>query len=127
MAVRDATPENLQDLLGISAGDARKLVEDLTRAAGHQDWADDVLQEVNRMVGGDGLGAMQAADFNAEVDPHYVMAYVETGDMYRDTLIYEVDTEKFVIDSWGHWLETHWDEVLDPFPSESVKDWSPYD
>ncbi len=74
---------------------------------GNSDRADKVLEEVNRLVDGHGIEAIR--DENAW-DNYYgdtVALYVNMGDTYETTLLYDTRTHEFQVTSWGDWYEAY--------------------
>ena len=103
--------------------------------------SDQVLDRANEILGGYGVESVDCE--NCQFSRYYygiVLLYVNKGDTYDTTLIYDTDKEKFAIGSWGSWLEDHEakkhgseegeeegeGEQDDPGQgSHSVKDWRP--
>lgn len=66
---------------------------------------DDVLKTANKILGGHGVEAVRA---EGAWDSYYVdivALYVNMGDTYVATLIYDIDKNRWWITSWGDWLE----------------------
>lgn len=70
--------------------------------------SDDVLARANEIL--DGFGVESIECNNCQVDRYYyghVLLYVNKGDTYETTLLYDTAQEEFLIGSWGDWLEAH--------------------
>lgn len=67
--------------------------------------ADIALDVVNKLFHGHGIESI-SGDYH--VDRYYysiVALYVNFGDPYVPTLIYETDNDRFVLTTWGDWVE----------------------
>jgi len=66
---------------------------------------DDALDFVNQTLNGHGVEAIRG-DYH--VDNYYydiVALYVNMGDTYNSTILYETDNDRFLLTSWGDWVE----------------------
>jgi len=95
-----ATPEGVKRLAA--------LVKDpglLGREGRYADRVDRVLEAANTMLNGHGIepinGDYHVSNFYMDI----VALYVNMGDTYIPTLLYETDTQKFLVTSWGDWVE----------------------
>lgn len=73
--------------------------------AGTRKEVDHALNYVDDMIHGHGVEAIRG-DYH--VDNYYydiVGLYVNTGDTYNATLVYDTDREKFVLTTMGDWVE----------------------
>jgi hypothetical protein len=69
---------------------------------------DDVMERANEILGGFGVESIDCGQCN--VDSYYfgiVLLYVNKGDTYSTTLLYDTEAQKFRIGSWGSWFEDH--------------------
>ncbi len=69
--------------------------------------AEAVLEEVNKLIDGHGVEALR--DENAW-DNYYgdtIATYVNMGDTYETTLLYDVREHEFHVTSWGDWYEAY--------------------
>jgi len=69
--------------------------------------AEAVLEEVNKLIDGHGVEALR--DENAQ-DSYYgdtIATYVNMGDTYETTLLYDVREHTFHVTSWGDWYEAY--------------------
>lgn len=83
--------------------DAYKLSKDGER----HDVVDAVLDAVNEVIDGYGVEALESHD--APNDRYYfdiVALYVNKGDPYVPTVLYDVHADKLMVCSWGDWLES---------------------
>lgn len=85
---------------------ARDLRESFEKLVYSHASVDQRLEDANRILVGYGVEAITAPD--AHVDGYYydiVALYVNMGDTYSPTVIYDTEREKFYIESWGDWVE----------------------
>jgi hypothetical protein len=113
---RKISPQKLAEWLSLSMDDAKKLRRamdtvgteqfdryGLSKRYEHQ--VDDVLDLANKLMGAHGVEGIRG---NYHVDGFYfdiVALYVNTGDTYAGTLLYVTDEDKWVLTSWGDWVE----------------------
>lgn len=74
---------------------------------GDADRADKVLEEVDRLVGGHGIEAIRDEEVHDNYYGDVVALYVNMGDTYDTTLVYDTDTQEFQVTSWGDWYEAY--------------------
>lgn len=70
---------------------------------------EDALQYASKVLDGHGVEVVQSADHRAW-DSYWrdvLIAYVNMGDPYRGTILYDVRKSRFTIGSWGDWVETY--------------------
>lgn len=70
--------------------------------------SDDVLEYANKYLKGYGVEAVECPE--CQVDRYYygiVLLYVNMGDTYSTTLLYDTEKERFLIGDWGDWFERH--------------------
>ena len=68
--------------------------------------ADKILDAINAEIGGNGVESLQPE--GAYIDRYYyniVALYINTGDTYNLTVVYDTEQERFYVTSWGDWLE----------------------
>jgi hypothetical protein len=87
--------------------------------------AEEVLEEVNRVIRGHGVEAIRIE--GAYIDNYHfdiVATYVNVGDSYAATLLHESETGNFVLTTWGDWVEAHEQEYLpEEEEDEEESDW----
>lgn len=103
-----ATSRREKDLrsLGLSASNAttmhRAMVE--VERTGSPRAADAVLDDANRLLEGHGIEAI-----NGKWHDHYyqdiVALYVNMGDTYNGTILYDAVKRKFYVTTWGDFVE----------------------
>ena len=68
------------------------------------DWtADATLDACNRVLGGYGVEAI----FGPDSCTRPVLLYINLGDTYDTTLLYEPAKDRFSVGSWGDYVERH--------------------
>ncbi len=105
MALVVANRKNIQKFLGLGEGEAKEITKELKRAAGDPAAVDAILEKINERIGGFGVESIEG---DYQVDRHYfniVLLYVNKGDTYAETLLYETNTGTFYVGSWGDWVE----------------------
>lgn len=82
---------------------ARELKKLMTAARRH-DEIDAVLDKADKMLGTHGVESIEG---DYQVDRYYyniVALYLNTGDSYGATLLYETEPERFVLTTMGDWV-----------------------
>lgn len=80
------------------------------------DMVDTALEYANTVLGGSGVEAL----YGSYVDSYYHdlrLLYVNQGDSYATTLLYDTKYSQFGITSWGDWIE--WAEATGEMPRET--------
>ncbi len=101
MALVAANLKNIQKFLGLEEDEAKEIAKELKRAAGDPAAVDTILEKVNERLGDFGVESIEG---EYQVDRYYlniVLLYINKGDTYGETLLYETDTGKFYVGSWG--------------------------
>jgi hypothetical protein len=96
--------KNVMEWFGVDDVAARHIANNVRNAQDAED-VDIVLDLVNEYIRGHGVEAIRG-DYH--VDNYYfdiVALYVNTGDAYSPTLLYETDTDRFMLTTWGDWVE----------------------
>jgi hypothetical protein len=105
-----ATPSEatLRDMLDLEPADARDLKAALVEADGAGPKKVDVaMQLADELMEAYGIEAIRIP--GAEDDRYYgdiVALYVNTGDTYNGTLLYDVDKRRFYATTYGDWLQS---------------------
>lgn len=113
---RKISPTKLAEWLGLSMPDAKKLRKQMdlvgTEAFDryglrkrYEVQVDDVLELASKLAGAHGVEAIRGDYF---VDNYYhdiVALYVNMGDTYNPTLLYATDEDRWVLTTWGDWVE----------------------
>ncbi len=114
--MRKISQKRLAEWLGLSASDAAKLRKKMDEVGSeafdrygvrkrYQNQIDDVLDLANKLTQAHGVEAIRG-DYH--VDNYYfdvVALYVNMGDTYAPTLLYNTDTDTWILTSWGDWVE----------------------
>lgn len=133
---RAAEPNDAKDVLdglgryleheGHDAAREASRIARLIRGARNDRKVEEVLEEVNKLIGGHGVEAVR--DENAW-DNYYgdtVATYVNMGDTYVTTLLYDTRNNEFHITSWGDWYEKY-EQERDAEREEEAPESEPYD
>lgn len=65
-----------------------------------KDRAHDTLTKVDKLINAHGIEVIRGED-------GIVAHYVNTGDTYNPTLLYDVNQDKFYLTTWGDWVERY--------------------
>jgi len=71
---------------------------------------DNALEEVDKIIGGHGIEAIRGESYRGGYYGDIVGLYVNMGDTYNATVVYDTETGKFELTTWGDWVEQHQDE-----------------
>jgi hypothetical protein len=97
-------PKNLVHFLGLGAGPAKELARILKSVQSHKE-VDLALEAANELLGGHGIESIQGS----QVGRYYYdinALYVNMGDTYDFTILYDTLKEKFLVVTWGDWVES---------------------
>lgn len=93
---------------------AKTLAEILSRAVsgpGHRTPHIEIaMQDANALLKGHGVEAIRGRHKNGYWQD-IVALYVNMGDSYNATVLYDVEAEQFDITTYGDWVEQHSDEL----------------
>lgn len=64
-----------------------------------------VLDKANELMEGSGVEAIQNEKFWSRYYTNINLLYVNTGDTYYPTLVYDTHRQRFQVISWGDWIE----------------------
>ncbi|NBT35503.1 MAG: hypothetical protein EBT03_08185 [Betaproteobacteria bacterium] len=108
-----ATPsiKSLRDGLGIDAIKAKILKAKLEKADyGTVQDVDRALEFANGAMEAYGVEAVRGDIPRRSPYADIVLLYVNTGDTYNTTLVYDTHKDKFLVASVGDWVERHGEE-----------------
>ncbi len=105
-----ANKKNLLEFLRVTEVDAAAIAAAIKAAredrAEPEVAVDDALEVANKILKGHGIEAIRSGQYLVD---HYfrdiVALYVNMGDTYETTLLYETDKDRFLVTSWGDWVE----------------------
>lgn len=90
--------KRMVELLGIQAGQAQTLREMIHAASGrNHDWVDGIMSLANSMTQGFDVEAVRDTDYWDSYYCDIKWLYVNTGETYQPTLIYNTDKQYFII------------------------------
>ena len=84
-----------------------KLIADYVRKAGSHKSVDEALEVADRMLEAHGIEAIRGAEFRNGYYGDIVGLYVNMGDTYNTTVLYDTVADRFHITSWGDWVEKY--------------------
>lgn len=68
--------------------------------------AEQLMEDFNDRIGGFGVEAIFGTEYS---DEWPVLLYINMGDSYEDTILYNVPESEFLIGSWGDFVEKYED------------------
>ena len=86
----------------------KKLLKYLVHGNETSKGADRIIEKLNFIIEGYGVEAIIGNDV---ADDEYwddtVAVYINMGDTYAKTILYDVHESEFVVTTWGDWVEEH--------------------
>lgn len=112
MALPRPTPKNLREVLGMKSGASKaarllREAEDSTRPQDVEkalDAVEEIMQEDGATFGTEPI---RGDSFDHPYFADAVALYINTGDTYNGTVVYDVERDKFYVTSWGDWVEDY--------------------
>lgn len=101
---RSASIKALSEWLRITPAQAREL-KDAIDAGSRGRRAEDAMRLADRLMEASGVEAIEGEDWIDGFYGNIVATYVNTGDTYNPTLLHESKTGRFILTSWGDWVE----------------------
>jgi len=95
---------DLVEFLKFSADDARSIAAEVPAAAGDPEAVDRLLEKVDQKLGAYGVEVVRGP-WQGGYYGDAVLLYVNRGDTYDATLVYDTQAETFSVTSWGDWVE----------------------
>jgi len=95
--------------LGMTAAQARSIDSAITKA-GTPSAVDRVLDAANAALGGYGVEAIEG-EWHDRYYQNIVALYVNMGDTYNTTILFDAVKGRFHVTSWGDWVERYGDEL----------------
>lgn len=93
----------------MTAAQARSIDSAITKAGTHSA-VDRVLDAANAALGGHGIEAIEG-EWHDRYYQTIVALYVNLGETYATTLLFDAVKGRFQITSWGDWVERYGDEL----------------
>lgn len=103
-----ALERDLKEVLGLAPHTAKDLALKMKRAQGEGDpkAVDRVLDEANKALDGFGVEAIEMG-WHGHYYLSIALLYVNLGDTYQNTVLYDTEEGRFEVGSWGNWVEMH--------------------
>ncbi len=104
--------QNLEDLLVISSADAKDILKRLKSSGGVKSIGssgrdvEETMEYIDKKIKGFGVEAIYGGSNVGGYWQDAVAIYVNTGDTYNGTIVYETRIHKFYITTIGDWVET---------------------
>lgn len=95
-----ASKKDLQRLADMNNAKSGKETtgQDLLRIIKGGGRADDKMEKINSLLDGYGVEVIRG-------DSYAVAEYINMGDTYNTTLLYDVNEDEFYVTTWGDWVE----------------------
>lgn len=93
--------EIVRDLRDISEEDAAEVLTLIARPVSQANKADRILLQINRLIDGHGVEAIPNPNYSHKP----IALYVNMGDAYAATVVWDMSTGKFEYTTWGDWFE----------------------
>lgn len=112
MALPRPTPKNLREVAGIKAGasKAARILREAEASPRPED-VEKALDEVEEIMREDGATfgtePIRGESFEHPYFGDAVAIYINTGDTYNGTVVYDVARDKFYATTWGDWVEDY--------------------
>jgi hypothetical protein len=87
--------------------------------------AERVLADVNEWLDAHGIEAINFDDYDDRYFGRAIALYVNMGDGYADTLLYDTDAHTFELTTWADWSDEHL--TPEPEPEPELPFWSPFE
>lgn len=106
------TIQELIDILKLSESDAEELHTmmqswEWEEYAKDEPTVDDVMTRANEMLGGFGVESLESEyAYVSSYFQNIIALYVNMGETYNNTLIFDTEREEFLISSWGDFFES---------------------
>lgn len=102
-----ATPsaKRIAEWLQINRWEATALKKLMQEVGQRQPEVDAVMKAANAYMEAHGIEAIRGDYYVDGYWQDIVALYVNTGDTYNATLLYETEPERFVLTTWGDWVE----------------------
>lgn len=97
------TAKNLIATFRLEPAEAKALAETIREASSPRD-VEAALEAADKAIGGYGTESIRGNGWR----PYWMDArasYVNTGDTYSSTILYDVGRDRFAITSYGSWIE----------------------
>lgn len=115
--------------------EGKKLQDVVNNLNGHKkiiepDMVDEIMEILNDRMGGFGIEALRG-DVNDKYYGDVIALYIDMGDTYARTVIYDTQEKEFHLKSWGDFMENYegsevegWDDEEEEDPD--VEGWQEY-
>jgi hypothetical protein len=68
---------------------------------------DDVMDVIDNLISGYGVEVIRSNNINNKYWIDVVATYINLGDTYKTTILYDVINNEFLCISYGNWIENH--------------------
>lgn len=104
--MKRGTPQELAAMFKLELSQAKKLVS-MMQSAQRGKEVDAVLDYADKLLEGHGVEAIRGENITDGYYGDIVALYVNMGDTYNATILFDVDRHKFYATSYGDWVEAY--------------------
>lgn len=108
---RSPSIETIMKRLGITRSKAFDIKYCMTHVSTN-DSISNAMNEINKILDGYGVESIRVNDTHSYYWQDIGLLYVNFGDTYDQTILYDVDKNRFEALSWGDWVEYNEKRVL---------------
>lgn len=89
------------------------------------DGVNQAMDELNTLLSGYGVEAVTGEEYKKGYWANILFLYVNMGEAYVNTIIYDTEKEEFIASSWGDYYEENYADMEDgeEFEDEEDSDW----
>lgn len=103
--LNEGKPSRMADWLNTHHPENKKEILSIMANAGTRRSADDAMRKINDLVGGYGVEAIRADNMNDSYWMDAAAIYVNMGDTYSATILYDIQKQKFMLTTMGDFVE----------------------
>ena len=100
-----ASAKTLSKAFGITKDQAEAVRAAIRLGGGGGRHAEDAMRVINGILEGHGVEAIRGDYYVDRYHYDIVASYVNMGDTYNATIVYETETGRFIVTSYGDWVE----------------------
>lgn len=106
-------------------GRIEKMVDKYNKMRVDKRDVDGIMEKFDRMLDGYGIEAVRGHDYQDSYWGDILFLYVNMGDTYTKTVVYDTQMKRFVFSSWGDYYEENYPESddTDEMEQEPDVDW----
>jgi hypothetical protein len=95
----------IQKILNVQRSVARSVKDSMVESETDMKISD-AMEVINYLLQGHGIEAIRGSEWHSHYWQDTAILYVNRGDTYTPTIVYDVEKERFECTSWGAWVES---------------------